>query len=81
MTNITPLMRQYHSIKRQHPDAILFFRMGDFYETFYEDAKIASKVLSIALTSRDKDKGRPVPLAGFPHHAIDTYLAKFIKAG
>lgn len=81
MSNLTPLMRQYHSIKRQHPDAILFFRMGDFYETFYEDAKIASRVLSIALTSRDKDKGQPVPLAGFPHHAIDTYLAKFVKAG
>ncbi len=81
MSNLTPLMRQYHNIKRQHPDAILFFRMGDFYETFYEDAKIASRVLSIALTSRDKDRGQPVPLAGFPHHAIDTYLAKFIKAG
>lgn len=55
--------------------------MGDFYETFYEDAKIASRVLGIALTSRDKDRGEPIPLAGFPHHAIDTYLAKFVKAG
>ncbi len=74
-------MKQYHSVKRQYPDAIMFFRMGDFYETFYEDAKIASRVLGIALTSRDKDSGEPIPLAGFPHHAIDTYLAKFVKAG
>jgi DNA mismatch repair protein MutS len=74
-------MRQYQSIKRQHPDAILFFRMGDFYETFYEDAKIASRVLGIALTSRDKSSGEPIPLAGVPHHAVDTYLAKFVKAG
>lgn len=81
MPTLTPLMKQYQSAKRQHPDAIMFFRMGDFYETFYEDAKIASRVLGIALTSRDKDSGEPVPLAGFPHHAIDTYLAKFVKAG
>ena len=74
-------MKQYHSAKRQHPDAIIFFRMGDFYETFYEDAKIASRVLGITLTARDKDRGEPVPLAGFPHHAIDTYLSKFVKAG
>jgi DNA mismatch repair protein MutS len=81
MLTLTPLMKQYQSAKRQHPDAIMFFRMGDFYETFYEDAKIASRVLGIALTSRDKDSGQPIPLAGFPHHAIDTYLAKFVKAG
>ena len=81
MSTLTPLMKQYHNVKRQYPDAIMFFRMGDFYETFYEDAKIASRVLGIALTSRDKDSGEPVPLAGFPHHAIDTYLAKFVKAG
>ena len=74
-------MRQYQSIKRQHPDAILFFRMGDFYETFYEDAKIASRVLGIALTSRDKSSGQPIPLAGVPHRAAETYLTKFIKAG
>ena len=81
MPTLTPLMKQYHSAKRQHPDAIIFFRMGDFYETFYEDAKIASRVLGITLTARDKDRGEPVPLAGFPHHAIDTYLSKFVKAG
>jgi DNA mismatch repair protein MutS len=81
MPTLTPLMKQYHSAKRQHPDAIIFFRMGDFYETFYEDAKIASRVLGITLTARDKDRGEPIPLAGFPHHAIDTYLSKFVKAG
>ncbi len=74
-------MRQYQSIKRQYPDAILFFRMGDFYETFYEDAKIASRVLGITLTARDKASGEPVPLAGVPYRAADTYLTKFIKAG
>ena len=74
-------MRQYQGIKRQYPDSILFFRMGDFYETFYEDAKIASRVLGIALTSRDKDSGEPIPLAGVPYRAADTYLTKFIKAG
>jgi len=77
----TPLMIQYNSIKRQYPDAILFFRMGDFYETFYEDAKIASRVLGIALTSRAKNSGKPIPLAGVPYHAADAYLTKFIKAG
>lgn len=74
-------MRQYQGIKRQYPDSILFFRMGDFYETFYEDAKIASRVLGIALTSRDKASGEPIPLAGVPYRAADTYLTKFIKAG
>ncbi len=77
----TPLMRQYHEIKKQYQDAVLFFRMGDFYEMFYEDAKIASEVLGLALTSRAHGKAASVPLAGFPHHALDTYLAKMVKAG
>jgi len=77
----TPLMRQYLAIKAQHQDAILFFRMGDFYEMFYEDAKTASEVLGITLTSRSHGKSAEVPLAGFPHHALDTYLAKMIRAG
>lgn len=77
----TPLMRQYHEIKAQHQDAILFFRMGDFYELFYEDAKIASNVLGLTLTSRAHGKSASVPLAGFPHHSLDTYLAKMVKAG
>ncbi|MDZ7289605.1 MAG: DNA mismatch repair protein MutS [candidate division KSB1 bacterium] len=77
----TPLMRQYLAIKAQHRDAILFFRMGDFYEMFYDDAKIASEVLGLTLTSRAHGKAAEVPLAGFPHHALDTYLAKMIRAG
>ena len=77
----TPLMEQYLSIKAKHKDAILFFRMGDFYEMFYEDAQIASQVLGITLTSRAHGKAADVPLAGFPHHALDTYLTKMIKAG
>ena len=77
----TPLMEQYLRIKNSHKDAILFFRMGDFYEMFYEDAKIGAKVLGITLTSRAHGKASDVPLAGFPHHALDGYLAKMVKAG
>ena len=77
--NITPAMKQFHAFKKKHPDCILFFRMGDFYETFYEDAKICSKICGLALTSRDK--GKQTPLAGVPYHAIDGYLKKMIQAG
>jgi len=77
----SPLMRQYREIKRCYSDAILLFRVGDFYEMFYEDAKIASKLLSIALTSRDKSSIDPVPLCGVPHHAAQGYIAKLLKAG
>lgn len=77
----TPLMRQYLAIKAQHQDAVLFFRMGDFYEMFFDDAKIASEVLGITLTSRAHGKSSDVPLAGFPHHALDTYLTKMVRAG
>jgi len=77
----TPLMVQYNAIKSKHRDAILFFRMGDFYEMFFEDAKIGSQVLGITLTSRGHGKVGDVPLAGFPHHALDGYLAKMIRAG
>ncbi|MCI0528458.1 MAG: DNA mismatch repair protein MutS, partial [Nitrospira sp.] len=81
MSDPTPLMKQYLEIKNQHPDAILFFRVGDFYEMFYEDAQIASKILEIALTSRDKNKEEAVPLCGVPYHAASTYIAKLIRAG
>jgi len=81
MSTSTPLMEQYWKIKNQHQDAILFFRMGDFFELFYDDAKIASKVLGLTLTSRGHGTVGDVPLAGFPHHALDGYLAKMIKAG
>ncbi len=77
----TPLMRQYLDIKAKHQDEILFFRMGDFYELFFEDAKIASEVLGLTLTSRSHGKSAEVPLAGFPYHALDTYLSKMVKAG
>lgn len=77
----TPLMTQYYKIKDENPDTILFFRVGDFFETFAEDAKLASKVLGITLTKRANGKASSVPLAGFPHHAIDTYLPKLVRAG
>jgi DNA mismatch repair protein MutS len=76
----TPMMRQYWGFKKQYPDKILLYRMGDFFETFGDDAKVASKVLNITLTTRDK-KHNPTPLAGFPHKAIDLYLPKLIQAG
>lgn len=81
MSASTPLMKQYWAIKNQHKDQILFFRMGDFYELFYDDAKIASKVLGLTLTSRGHGTSGDVPLAGFPYHALDSYLYKMIKAG
>ena len=78
---LTPLLRQYQNIKREHKDAILFFRMGDFYEMFYDDAIAASKILEIALTTRDKRTDNPVPMCGIPYHAINSYLPKLIREG
>ena len=78
---ITPVRRQYLKVKQKHPEAIVFFRLGDFYETFDEDAKIASRELDVVLTSRDMGKGQKVPMAGIPHHALDNYLAKLINRG
>jgi len=79
---ITPMMQQYLAIKEQHQDAILFYRLGDFYEMFFEDAEIASKTLGITLTSRNsKDDANRIPLCGVPHHAASGYLSKLIKAG
>jgi DNA mismatch repair protein MutS len=75
------MMRQYHAIKRENPDSILLFRMGDFYETFGDDAKVVAKELDIALTARDKNSDNPIPLAGVPYHALDSYLSKLIKKG
>lgn len=79
--NTTPLMRQYMEIKSKYPDVILLYRMGDFYETFGDDAKVTSKVLGITLTSRSNGKAAKVPLAGFPYHALDAYLYKYMQAG
>lgn len=81
MQQETPLMRQYYEIKKQHPEAVLLFRVGDFYETFGEDAVFASKVLNIVLTRRASGSNTYTDLAGFPHHALDTYLHKLVKAG
>ncbi|MBP5709981.1 MAG: DNA mismatch repair protein MutS, partial [Bacteroidales bacterium] len=77
----TPLMKQYNQFKAKHPDAILLFRVGDFYETFGEDAITTSRVLGIVLTKRANGAAASVDLAGFPHHAIDTYLPKLVRAG
>jgi len=74
-------MKQYHNIKRTCQDSILFFRMGDFFETFYDDAKTVARELNIVLTSREKNKGRNIPLAGVPHHAAEAYISRLIKKG
>ncbi|NPV05543.1 MAG: DNA mismatch repair protein MutS [Syntrophaceae bacterium] len=81
MSSLTPAMRQYLEIKARYPDCILFFRMGDFYEMFFEDAVLASKLLDITLTSRDKGKEDSVPLCGFPWHAASSYIARLIAKG
>ena len=80
-TSETPLMKQYYQIKAQHPDALLLFRVGDFYETFGDDAKRAARVLGIVLTKRANGAAAYVELAGFPHHSLDTYLPKLVRAG
>ena len=77
----TPLMQQYLRIKAEHPDVLLLFRMGDFYEVFYEDARRAAKLLDITLTARGKSAGAPIPMAGIPFHALDGYLVKLIRKG
>ena len=77
----TPVMRQYLRIKAQHPDALLFYRMGDFYELFFDDAKEAARLLDITLTARGRSAGTPIPMAGVPFHAADSYLAKLVAAG
>ncbi len=78
---LTPAMRQYTEQKKRVGEAVLLFRMGDFYETFYDDAVLCSKVLGIALTSRSKQNDKPIPLAGIPYHALDSYLGKLVAAG
>src|SRR5215831_7178328 len=77
----TPLMRQYAAIKKQHPTALLFFRLGDFYELFFEDAVVAARELQITLTSRNKEKGQAIPMCGVPYHAAEGYIAKLIRLG
>src|SRR5207253_3671217 len=80
--SVTPAMRQYFDAKQQHRDAILLFRMGDFYEMFYEDALVAARALELTLTSRSKDaNGGGIPMCGVPFHAVDGYIARLVKQG
>ena len=79
--SLTPMMRQFFSMKSKHPDALLLFRCGDFYETYCEDAVEASKILGLTLTKRNNGASAGAEMAGFPHHALDTYLPKLIRAG
>ena len=77
----TPMMRQYLGIKAEHPDILLFYRMGDFYELFFNDARRAAKLLDITLTARGKSNGEAIPMAGVPVHAIDQYLGRLVRKG
>src|SRR5437764_5341008 len=77
----TPLMRQYAAIKKEHPNALLLFRLGDFYELFFEDAVLAARELQITLTSRNKEKGVAIPMCGVPYHSAEGYTQKLIRKG
>src|SRR6187401_2402295 len=77
----TPVMQQYLRLKAQYPDVLLFYRMGDFYEMFFDDARRAARLLDITLTARGQSNGAPIPMAGVPYHAVDHYLAKLVKVG
>lgn len=79
--NITPMMRHYQEVKAQYPDDLVFYRLGDFYELFYDDAKVASEVLDLTLTRRGNNNGNPIPMAGVPFHAADTYISRLLKQG
>jgi DNA mismatch repair protein MutS len=79
--SLTPAQQQYYDLKQQYQDCILFFRLGDFYEVFYEDAKICSRVLDLVLTARNKTAPNPIPMAGIPHHSSDKYIQKLIHHG
>src|SRR5688572_6705226 len=79
--DLTPMMRQYHAVKQEAPDALLFFRLGDFYELFFEDAVTASRELEITLTARHKERDNPVPMCGVPYHAADSYIARLLRKG
>src|ERR1700752_2619778 len=77
----TPMMQQYLRIKAQHPDILLFYRMGDFYELFFDDARRAAALLDITLTARGSSAGQPIPMAGVPFHSVEGYLAKLVRKG
>jgi DNA mismatch repair protein MutS len=78
-TELTPMLRQYYDIKKRYPGTILFFRLGDFYEMFFEDAILGARELEITLTARHKDHGSPVPMCGVPYHAASTYIARLVR--
>ncbi|NBO66947.1 MAG: DNA mismatch repair protein MutS, partial [Acidobacteria bacterium] len=78
---MTPMLRQYHEIKKQYPGTILFFRLGDFYELFFDDAILGSREMEITLTARQKESGNPVPMCGVPHHAVSGYVTKLVRKG
>ena len=80
-TQHTPLMRQYFAAKAEYPHTLVFFRMGDFYELFYDDARKAARLLDITLTQRGASAGAPIPMAGVPHHAAEGYLARLVRLG
>src|SRR5476649_1343489 len=77
----TPMMQQYLRIKAEHPDVLLFYRMGDFYELFHDDAEKAARLMDITLTARGASNGKPIRMAGVPYHAVEQYLAKLVKLG
>src|SRR5215210_7494327 len=80
-TPLTPMLRQYHELKQQHPGTLLFFRLGDFYELFFDDAVTAAREMDITLTARHKERGAPIPMCGVPHHAVAGYVARLIRKG
>ena len=81
LENLTPAMKQYLQMKQQNPDCILLFRVGDFYEVFFEDAKICASVLDLIITSKNKNSENPIPMAGIPHHSIEKYIPRLIAKG
>src|SRR5271169_2623444 len=81
MEATTPLMQQYQTVKSRYPHALLLFRLGDFYELFYEDAIIAARELQITLTSRNREKGAPIPMCGVPYHAAEGYISRLLQQG
>src|SRR5256885_2019335 len=80
-TPTTPMLRQYQELKQQHPGTLLFFRLGDFYELFFDDAVVGSRELQITLTARHKERGDPVPMCGVPHHSAANYIARLVRKG
>src|ERR1051326_7843418 len=81
VSNPTPMLRQYQELKQQHPGTLLFFRLGDFYELFFDDAVVGARELEITLTARQKERGDPIPMSGVPHHAASTHIARLVRKG